>query len=60
MIFLGSLKETPITMKNSNFQFYLILLMRLFIKYSSVSLIQNHISLQIVKKWPQYFHAFMF
>ena len=60
MIFLGSLKEPLITMKNSNFQFYLILLMRLFIKYSSVSLIQNHISLQIVKKWPQYFHAFMF
>ena len=60
MIFLGSLKEPPITMKKSNFQFYLILLMLLLIKYSSVSLIQNHISLQLVIKWPQYFHAFMF
>lgn len=60
MIFLGSLKEPHITMKKSNFQFYLILLMLLLIKYSSVSLIQNHISLQLVIKWPQYFHAFMF
>ena len=60
MIFLGFLKEPPITMKKSNFQFYVILLMLLFIKYSSVRLIQNHIS-QLVKKWPQkYFHAFMF
>lgn len=59
MIFLGFLKEPPITTKKSNFHFYLILLMPLFIKYSSVRLIQNHISLQLVKKWPQYFHAFM-
>lgn len=50
MIFLGFLKEPPITMKKSNFQLYLILLMLLFIKYSSLRLIQNHISIQLVKK----------
>ena len=60
MILLRFLKE-PHNNENTKFPIYLIiLLMLLFTKYGSIRLIQNHISLQLVKKknGPEVFSCF--